>query len=785
VTAIFEHVLDPNWAPRTSNGIEPLQLRPALFYPDRKDDKEKLWRLVDNRPDVQICDPLAAQLKELIKTRNPARVFCAEELAQLSTAHIGGRPWHEYGVWVYYSWSNRLVHLLDEPEFVELRTNRNCYKITREEQTRLSHARIGIIGLSAGHSIALTLALERSFGELRLADFDSLDLSNLNRIRTGVHNLGINKAILTAREIAELDPFLNVRCFADGIQAETLDRFLLEGGPLDLIVDECDGIDMKFLLRERAKALQIPVLMQTSDRGQLDVERFDLEPGRPIFHGLAGDIGYHSLQGLSTFEKVPHVLNILGVATISKRLKASLIEIEQTISTWPQLGSAVVLGGGVAADACRRIYLNQFRGSGRYYIDLEALVGVGEKVPDPKITAAAPPSFATLPGGDLITKNFAQREGLLLGREQIEQLVRAGNQAPSGGNCQPWRWICESGCLYLFHDKGRSESFLDYQDCASMVALGAAAENILLCAPAIGLSAEIQPFPLASKPSLVARFCFRQRGGAELEANDKWEHLAGEIFARHTNRRFGVRQPLPPNSIAALREAAESIAGGGFDVLQTDEQLAEIESVLAPAERLRLLHQTCHRDLVREIRWTPQEAEQTCDGIDLATMDLTPSDQAALQVCRDWATLDLVRQWGGGKALEKMTRKAIKGASAVGLITVPGHRREDYFRGGRAMQRIWLTAQRLGLALQPQSALLYLFARLIRGQGEGLQPEFQAELRQLRQRFERLFPVSNDAAEILLFRLAVADPPTAYSLRRPVAQTLTLIHRNGHGPKTH
>jgi hypothetical protein len=26
--------------------------------------------------------------------------------------------------------------------------------------------------------------------------------------------------------------------------------------------------------------------METSDRGVLDVERFDLEPDRPIFHGL-------------------------------------------------------------------------------------------------------------------------------------------------------------------------------------------------------------------------------------------------------------------------------------------------------------------------------------------------------------------------------------------------------------------------------------------------------------------------------------------------------------------
>ena len=30
--------------------------------------------------------------------------------------------------------------------------------------------------------------------------------------------------------------------------------------------------------------------MATSDRGLVDVERFDLEPHRPILHGLLGDL---------------------------------------------------------------------------------------------------------------------------------------------------------------------------------------------------------------------------------------------------------------------------------------------------------------------------------------------------------------------------------------------------------------------------------------------------------------------------------------------------------------
>ena len=44
-------------------------------------------------------------------------------------------------------------------------------------------------------------------------------------------------------------------------------------------------MDIKAILREGARARRIPVLMATSDRGLVDVERFDLEPQRQILHG--------------------------------------------------------------------------------------------------------------------------------------------------------------------------------------------------------------------------------------------------------------------------------------------------------------------------------------------------------------------------------------------------------------------------------------------------------------------------------------------------------------------
>ena len=75
--------------------------------------------------------------------------------------HRGPVSPDHYGVWVHYPWSRRLVHILDEAEFALVRTDRNRNKITREEQEKLSALKVGVIGLSVGRSICVTMAFGR------------------------------------------------------------------------------------------------------------------------------------------------------------------------------------------------------------------------------------------------------------------------------------------------------------------------------------------------------------------------------------------------------------------------------------------------------------------------------------------------------------------------------------------------------------------------------------------------------------------------------------------------
>lgn len=360
---------------KQKNSIIENESIPLFFRIGNLSDKQKLTELLNSNSHITVFDELIGQLEELVKSQNPKIKFTKEELIDAAKKYIGEIPMEEYGVWVYYPWANRLVHLLDEQEFVYVRTNRNQYKITPDEEELLAKKKIGIIGLSVGKAIALTIAMERICGEIRIADFDIIELSNLNRIQTGVQNLGILKTIAVAREIAEIDPYLKVVCFNEGITELNVNDFITNNGKLDLLVDECDELSVKILCRNKAKEYGIPVIMHTSDRGMIDIERFDLEPNRPILHGLINHLDIDKVKEAKTNqEKLPYVAAIIGLDTISQRLKDSFAELGKSIVTWPQLASSVTIGGGVVCGISRKMFLEQIAVSGRYYVNVDEII---------------------------------------------------------------------------------------------------------------------------------------------------------------------------------------------------------------------------------------------------------------------------------------------------------------------------------------------------------------------------------------------------------------------------
>ncbi|HEY7035164.1 MAG TPA: Rv1355c family protein, partial [Thermomicrobiales bacterium] len=666
--------------------------RPVILDPAAPDDARELAILRSSDRVWRTSDTLDQQIRDLAETRLRGKPPSNDALAACERAITAGMPLATFGRWVFYPWSGRLVHLLPPAEFRELRLDRNRHKVTRDEQATLDGLTVGIVGLSVGNAIATTLALEGTCGHLRLADFDYLSLSNLNRIRASVDAIGLPKTVLAARQIVEQDPYVDLSLWDAGLAPATIDEFLDGPPPVDVLVEECDDLRLKVLLREAARDRRLPVLMATSDRGMVDVERFDCQPTRPLFHGLVGDLAAADVpEQPDTEEKVKLVTGILGLDTLSPRIGASMLEIGETITTWPQLGSDVALGGAAITAAVRRLALGQPLPSGRRYLDMEQALTADAIAQSTNghvevATAAPDPIDARIP-------------------EFVRFAVAHGVLAPSAGNCQPWQFAWDGERLWVSHDRDRSANLMDGERRTGFVALGAAIENVRIAAAHRGFTTAISPFPYRDDTQVVAVLTFSPD---EAAASSPAARLLPAVVARTTNRRVAPRVPLARATLDAL---AGSVRGCGahLDLVTDERSLAEAGQIAGAADRVRFFHPDLHAELVAELRWSPEDAAATGDGIDLATLELSAAATAAMRlVARSDVAVFLRSLRDGGHALETLAVKAMNASSAVVLITADGDQPTDLLRAGQAVERFWLAATELGVAVQPWTTATYL-----------------------------------------------------------------------------
>jgi hypothetical protein len=737
-----------------------------LFDPTIAEDRDKLDSLVASGAVHTIHDSLNDQLEELIDGRAPSERLQDDILRQRVLAHLGDNPAEHYGMYVYYPWRKELLHILPRHEFIEVRTSRNRYQITPAEQKRLGRMRIGVLGLSVGASTALTLALEGIGGELRIADFDTLSLSNTNRLRTSISNIGVNKAVLCARELSEINPYLQITVFPAGLSEENIEEFLTGGDKLDLLIEECDDFFMKLFSRERARHHGIPVIMETNDRGMLDIERFDQEPDRPLLHGLLGDLDSNKLKGLSTKQKVPYLLRFGGSKdTVSPRALASLFEISHTTKSWPQLASAISLGAAIAADTARRLLLGEALPSGRFYVDLKKLIAPGTTASLPDWSFLEPTEISQAASAVALPLSPQTVSAGPIQPIEAEYMVAYGCLAPSGGNSQPWHFTLREGRLDCSIPPTYTWTSLEFEGRPLWVAMGAAVENITIAAHFIGLKAQVLPAVIEG-PKEVCSIHF------ERVAPVQTPQLAA-IPKRITNRsNADLEKPLSDMKLQALIDAA-SRSGARLRLVQSDDEKRKIANIIGAIDRVRLLHPDFHKDLTGELRWSRKHAHASRDGIGIDTLELGTAERVGASLMTNWPSMQVLRDLNMGQDFEKSAQNAKTHAFA--LLTMPGKGLMTYLAGGRAMEQVWLEATLQDIAFAPQSSCIFLWPRLEEG-GDNLFSSTEKEvLRAARREFLEVFPQTEPATEILLFRLSEAPAPTARSLRHPVSQVLTIV----------
>ncbi|MDO3635379.1 Rv1355c family protein [Mycolicibacterium arseniciresistens] len=691
-----------------------------LLDPEDSADRAMLDRLRAD-PRIEFLDRRAQQLDDLHRLRP------APDAAVLD----------EPGRWAYFPWRRSVAAVLGPKAFRAVRLDRNRNIITAAEQQRLGALRIGVAGLSVGHVIAHTLAAQGLCGRLHLADFDGLELSNLNRVPATVLDLGVNKAHVAARRIAEVDPYLPVRVFEAGLTSETVDEFL-DG--LDIVVEECDSLDMKAVLRLGARARGIPVVMATSDRGLIDIERFDLEPDRPILHGLLGELDVSLLPGMSSRDKVPHILRHLEASRLSSRTAASLVEVDRSISTWPQLAGDVALGATALAEAVRRIGLGEELRSGRVRIDVS---GALDRLAEPEMARGAPEPPPEQ--GDTELPDLPGLTGVL---------AAAAIRAPSGGNVQPWRIDVTPDALTIGVATERT-SAMDVGHRGSAVALGAALFNARVAAAAHDVLGPVTVTEHTGGVPLQATLRLGDRSDADLA------ELYRPMLARESNRHHGTPGPLDPATAEALHAIATR-HGATLRLLTTDTELAGAAGILAAADRVRYLTPRLHAEMISELRW-PGDPDFD-EGIDVRSLEMDAGDLAVLDILRRPEVMAHLADWQAGSALGEDTHDRVRASCALAVVTVAGDALRDYASGGEAVEAVWIAAQTHGLGVQPVSPV-FLYARSD-DELRDLSPQFAGELAGLASDFARLAGTGPDDAIALILRLAATGPASVRSRRR-------------------
>ncbi|HSB52290.1 MAG TPA: HesA/MoeB/ThiF family protein [Dissulfurispiraceae bacterium] len=127
-----------------------------------------------------------------------------------------------------------------------------------ETQRKLKRSSVFIAGAGGlGSPVSIYLAVA-GIGTLRVCDFDSPDLSNLNRQILHNHGrIGTNKAISAKQTLEELNPHVNIIALTEKITADTVDDLVANA---EIIVDCMDNFPTRYLLNESALRKRIPLV---------------------------------------------------------------------------------------------------------------------------------------------------------------------------------------------------------------------------------------------------------------------------------------------------------------------------------------------------------------------------------------------------------------------------------------------------------------------------------------------------------------------------------------------
>ncbi len=291
----------------------------------------------------------------------------------------------------------------------------------------------------------------------------------------------------------------------------------------------------------------------------------------------------------------------------------------------------------------------------------------------------------------------------------LNAMLEAAIRAPSGDNCQPWRFaVMEEGVVEIYLDSDSANSFFDLDYRASCISVGAVVENMRVAAAAAGRGLRVEYSGKLDLEKAVARVWLEDMQPG-LHADVAFLHDA--LYRRTVNRRPFLPGRLPEavwRRLQASLSVDDDIAVVPYlDPVDRRQWLKAIRA----ADLIRWTHQAIHQELFNKIRLSRQEAMRERTGLEIDRLGAGPGASQVMRFLRSWTRMSYLNRLGGAHFLAAQTAMLVKASAGLIGVWVKDDVPEQWMKAGESIERLWNMAAHLGWQVQPLPVALYLERR--------------------------------------------------------------------------
>jgi len=342
-------------------------------------------------------------------------------------------------------------------------------------------------------------------------------------------------------------------------------------------------------------------------------------------------------------------------------------------------------------------------------------------------------------------------------------VLEAAVHAPSGDNCQPWRFEVQgASTIRVSIVTERAKSFFDYGAHGTLISLGAVVENMRIQAAGKGIALD------------VSYDEGNQRNGPQafVQMNSDQHVTIAPNRVKAMLRRTVNRRPYLP--IHPARKKMEAILANPVDdvkvtVIERRRDIWRWARLIYLADIIRYTHPVIHEELFEKILFTQQIAREKRIGLEINRLGAGPAAAMIMRFLQPWERMQRLQRYGIDRVLASQSRFLSLSSGTLMLVSIPQDTNTYWLRAGEQVERLWVNAEEQGLCVHPMTVALFLHQRY---QSEGL-THFLPEHRPLLEEIDtELGSLLCDRTGTMLFRLGVGWRMKDTAIRLPLESFL-------------